>query len=60
MFPTFGYYRVLTLSYMCLFDFNGAEEAARIVSLDLMVTTQQQDINGVQTAVISPVPAIDP
>jgi hypothetical protein len=60
LFPTFGYYRVLTLSYMCLFDFNGSEEAAKIVSLDLMVTTQQQDINGVETEVISPVPAVDP
>jgi len=60
LFPTFGYYRVLTLSYLCLFDFNGAEEAAKIVSLDLMVSTQQQDINQVQTEVISPVPAVDP
>lgn len=38
--PTKGFYRVAQLSYMTLFDWNLSEEAAKIVSLDLMVTAQ--------------------
>ena len=44
MFPTFGYFRMLSLSYLCLFDFNGSDDAAKIVSLDLMVETTQGDV----------------
>lgn len=40
LFPTFGYYRMLTLSYLCLFDFSTTEESAKIVSLDLLVDVQ--------------------
>jgi hypothetical protein len=62
LFPTFGYYRVLTLSYLCLFDFNGAEEAAKIVSLDLMVTTINcGDVTqGVEIVTTVPVPFPEP
>jgi len=35
--PQHGYYRVLSLSYFCMFDFNGTEEAAKIVSMELDV-----------------------
>ncbi len=55
MFPTFGYFRLLTLSYLCLFDFNGAQEAAKIVSLDLMVSTVKDPPREV-VVITSPVP----
>jgi hypothetical protein len=43
-FPTFTYFRMLTANYLCLFDFNGSEEAAKIVSLELMVDAAQGDV----------------
>jgi hypothetical protein len=55
MFPTFGYFRQLTLSYLCLFDFNGAQEAAKIVSLDIMVSTEECAPGGT-VVITSPVP----
>lgn len=55
MFPTFGYYRMLTLSYLCLFDFNGASEAAKIVSLDMMVSTPEGEDGG-SVLITVPVP----
>lgn len=39
-FPTFEYYRVMSLQYLTLFDWNGVEEIAMIVSLDLLVDTR--------------------
>jgi hypothetical protein len=56
MFPTFGYFRMLTLSYLCLFDFNGATEAAKIVCLDMMVSTTECDGAGGSVVITSPVP----
>jgi len=37
LFPIFGYYRLLQLQYTTFFDYNLSEEAAKIVSLELLV-----------------------
>jgi len=39
--PQFDYYRVLMLSYMTLFDFNGPVSGPAIINLSLMVDTVQ-------------------
>lgn len=54
LLPIMGYYRVLTVSYFCMFDFAGAEEAAKVVSLGLMASTVAPD--GVEVVVEVPFP----
>lgn len=39
--PTFGYFRVMTLTYECMFDFNGVEQAAKILKIELDMQTTQ-------------------
>lgn len=58
-FPTHGFFRVLQLTYHTFFDFSGDEVAAKIVSLDLSVTTRFDDEAQV-TRVTTVIPTEDP
>lgn len=55
LWPTFGFFRMVTLNYATSFDYNVSKEAQRIVSLGLLVSTRDQE--NVET--ITPVPTTD-